>query len=149
MASARQALIERFIDTARQFAKTVMAGKELCFKHFNLHPAQARVLTFVMHRQPVSIKDIAAAMGTTSSAATQIVESVVNSGYLRRMRGTHDRRKVEIVLSAKGTAKFTKFRKDHAARTRKVLRVLSNRELAALIAIQEKIIRHALQESRP
>lgn len=143
MASPRQALIESFIDTTRQFNKAVMAGKELCFRHFNLHPAQARMLTFVMHQQPVSIKQIAAAMGTTSSAATQLVESVVKTGYLRRTRSTADRRTVDVVLSAKGTAKFAHFRKDHVTRMRTVLNVLSDRELTQLIAIQKRIVAHA------
>ncbi len=119
------------------------AGKERCFREFHLHPAQVRILYFVKHRGSVTVKDIADVMGATSSAATQLVESMVKVGFLERKHDARDRRKVHVGLSDKGKAKFQKFRKDHLAWVRKLLSPLSDRELEQLIAIQKKVMRKA------
>lgn len=115
------------------------AGKEQCFKRFNLHPAQVRVLYFVKHHQSVTVKEIAEIIGASSSAATQLVESVVKAGYLERTPDQHDRRQVHISLSAKGREKFDEFRKDHLARMATLLSPLSDRELTELVSIQRKV----------
>jgi len=114
-------------------------GREQCFRQFKLHPAQVRVLYFVKHHQPVTVKHIAEVMKTSASAATQIVDGIVKAGYVERQSDDQDRRKAHIFLSAKGKAKFAKFRKDHLERMAELLSPLSNRELEQLITIQRKI----------
>ena len=139
MANSRQVLIEEFLESARHIGKIMQAGRGRCFTEFNLHPAQIGLLHFVKHRGSTTMKDIAEAMGTTPSAATQLIEGIVKTGYLVRKRDPHDRRIVHLKLSAKGTDKFEKFRKDHFVIMRKLLSPLSDRELATLIAIQKKM----------
>ncbi len=140
MSLLRRALIEQFLEAARALGKTMWAGKEACFREFKLHPAQVRLLYFVKHCGPVTVKDIAKVMGATSSAATQLVENSVKIGYLEREHDAKDRRKVHIRLSDQGHAKFEKFRKDHLAWVRKLLAPLSDRELEQLISIQKKVM---------
>ncbi|MFH0829053.1 MAG: MarR family winged helix-turn-helix transcriptional regulator [Candidatus Kerfeldbacteria bacterium] len=135
----RRSLIEGFIESTKAISNLIMAGKQTCYKHFNLHPAQARVLYYVIHNQPVTVKSIAAAMETTSSAATQIIDSIVRAGYLVRSKDRIDRRKVIVTLSAKGKAKFVRFRNDHLTRITAQLRSVGDRELKQVIALQRKV----------
>ncbi|MBI4426545.1 MAG: MarR family transcriptional regulator [Candidatus Kerfeldbacteria bacterium] len=140
MPPQRHALTEQFLESARALGRAMWAGKERCFREFKLHPAQVRILYFVKHHGPVTVKDMAQVMGTTSSAATQLIDGVVRAGYLERVEDSRDRRKVQIQLSAKGRAKFAKFRKDHLAWVAKLLSPLTDRELEQLIAIQKKVM---------
>jgi DNA-binding MarR family transcriptional regulator len=52
--------------------------------------------------QPTTAKDLAALMGTTKQAASQLIDVMVASGYVRRSVGTSDARRRDIVLSARG-----------------------------------------------
>lgn len=139
----RQALIERLLESSRSFGRMMWAGRQGCFKRFNLHPAQVRILYFVQHRGSVTMKEIAESMDATGGAATQLVEGVVRAGLLERSVEREDRRKVHIVLSHKGEKKFAQFRKDHLAWVAKLLSPLSDRELEQLIAVQKKVMARA------
>lgn len=139
MSPTRNHLIEQFLESARALGKAMWVGREQCFRQFKLHPAQVRVLYFIKHHQPVTIKQIAEVMKTTPSAATQLTDGIVKAGYIQRQRHASDRRKVSAVLSKKGEEKFAQFRKDHLKRMTELLSPLSDRELTQLITIQKKV----------
>lgn len=139
MTSHRRSLIESLLETMKDASRAVSAGREQCFKHFKLHSAQVRVLHYIMQNQPVAVKDIAQSMGTTSSASTQMVDAIVRAGYLSRTRDPHDRRRVVVRLSAKGTAKFRSFRADHLRRVTTTVGRLSDREISSLVALLRKV----------
>ncbi len=141
MTRRRRLLIESLLDTMKDASRAVSAGREQCFKHFKLHPAQVRVLHYVMQNQPVAVKDIAQSMGTTSSASTQVVDAIVDAGYLTRTSDPSDRRRVVVRLSAKGTSKFRSFRADHLRRVTATIAPLSDRDIASLITLLGKVTR--------
>jgi DNA-binding MarR family transcriptional regulator len=60
---------------------------------------QIIILSFVKENEGISLKKLASAMGITSSAATQQVNSLVKKGYLIREESNVDRRLVKIRLS--------------------------------------------------
>src|ERR1035437_6017857 len=64
-------------------------------------PSQLEVLMFVEQYGESTVKDVAKALGITSSAATQLIDGLVASGYLIRKTSTLDRRIVKLTLSKK------------------------------------------------
>jgi DNA-binding MarR family transcriptional regulator len=52
----------------------------------------------------VGISEMSAHMGTTDAAASQLIDRMVNQGLVERKECPADRRKKEVVLSAKGRA---------------------------------------------
>ena len=139
MPKNRKALVEAFIDSVRDLHRAMWQRQDASLKHFNLQPAQVRVLFFVRHRQPVGAKDIAHVFGVTPSAATQLVDSLVRKGYLRRVPDPDDRRKLRLELSKKSRERFDRFRTEHFAIAKKVLAPLGDADLTTLIRIQRKI----------
>lgn len=63
--------------------------------------AQERVLTFVFHHSPegVKLKDIAKAVKLSPGAVSQIIESLVQGGFLERTSDPHDRRAINIQIT--------------------------------------------------
>jgi DNA-binding MarR family transcriptional regulator len=52
----------------------------------------------------VGISEMSAHMGTTDAAASQLIDRLVNQGFVERNESTSDRRKKEVILTAKGRA---------------------------------------------
>src|SRR3990167_3662375 len=56
------------------------------------------VLTVIEHFKKTNIKYIAEAMEMSSSAATQLVDGLVQNGYVTRLEDPNDRRSVQIEI---------------------------------------------------
>lgn len=102
---------------------------------------QTELMYLLTKEKELSIKEIAAAMYITSSAATQMVENLVVQGLVQRADHPKDRRIVRVLLTPKGKAQFAIFRKTHLNRIDGLLKTLSNDELKFMISIRKKIIR--------
>lgn len=103
-------------------------------------PAQWGVVMFIRNRTTCTVKDIAQTFSITSSAATQLVDGLVKSGYVKRQTDAKDRRAVALTLS--------KTMRDHVAAmkrmaTREFMRlfkVLSEKEFNQYCALSRKIV---------
>lgn len=67
----------------------------------DVRPAYGFVLLAV-RAGPTSAKDVAAIMGTTKQAASQLVDAMQGAGYLTRVSSTRDGRVRELVLAERG-----------------------------------------------
>lgn len=127
--------------------KAMGTRKDLFLKKFGLTVPQMHILYAIAQGKPLTVKDVASRMGITSSAATQIIEGLVNSNYLERKNDDPDRRVVHIQFSQAGRLKFEKFRGDHLQRIGKLFESLTDLELDLLIEIPQKILLHADQSN--
>jgi MarR family transcriptional regulator, 2-MHQ and catechol-resistance regulon repressor len=139
VAITRHQRIDQILDATRAVNRAIWGNSEAIFKKYKLHPAQARVLHCVMHCPIATVSAIANAMHTTSSAATQLIESLAQAGFIVRSADARDRRKVHLQLSAKGRTAFTQFHRDLQRRAAKLLAALSTAELKQLFSILNKV----------
>jgi DNA-binding MarR family transcriptional regulator len=101
--------------------------------------AQIGVLFAVWHHGLISIKELAQRFNMTSSAATQLVNGLVKEELLTRTEDKQDRRKIGVSLTAKGKTSLEEQKKKRCQMMEKVLSPLSDKELAQLQTISEKI----------
>src|SRR5262245_52124780 len=97
----RQKLIEEILHSFHAIrnitkAKAVGLGHQKFIAH-----SRWFVLMMIEHFKKRSIKDIANEMEISSSAATQLVDILVQAGFVIRGEDAKDRRLVELRLSAK------------------------------------------------
>ncbi|MFF1905680.1 MarR family winged helix-turn-helix transcriptional regulator [Kitasatospora sp. NPDC058218] len=62
----------------------------------------ARALRVLADEGPIPVSRLAAGAETTAAAATQLVNGLVEAGYVTRERPAHDRRSVLVTLTAAG-----------------------------------------------
>jgi DNA-binding MarR family transcriptional regulator len=136
---SRHQLIDQILDSTRAINRAIWGNSETIFKKYHLHPAQARVLHCIMHCKMATVSVIASAMHTTSSAATQLIESLVQAGFIVRSVDASDRRKVHLNLSTKGRTAFEQFHRDLQQRVARLLSALSTAELNQLFRILKKV----------
>ena len=106
----------------------------------HITPSQWRVLLLVMKGDEHTVKDIAKTMGVSSSAATQLVDGLVASGYVIKKEDKNDRRKVSLTLSKTIKDHVMKMKKRAMVCFLKTFEVLNDKEFAQYIALNKKLV---------
>jgi len=141
----RKEKIQNLFEGLMALKKVIGTRRERFLKQTDLSSQQMHILYMLAHEDRLTVKDVAAMMGITSSAATQIIEGLVKSGYVERIRDNEDRRVVHLQFSAQGKTNFENFKKAHMERIGLAFEVLTDQELELLINIPTKILAHANQ----
>lgn len=144
MADSRKELVQQFFETLSATHRLLGNGhgsygaEERGAKE--RRKPQTELLYILSRAKEMTIKQIAAAMYITSSAATQMVETLVKEGLLQRSDDPKDRRVVIVRLTSQGKTHFNNFKKSHLSQIDQALRKLSNEDLKQAIRIRRKII---------
>ena len=93
-----------------------------------------------MEKKGAGIKEIAEKLEMTSSAATQLVDGLVENGYLIRKNNTIDRRAILLEISPKHRKKMNNIKEKAIERFTVLFKTLNDKELATYAALQKKII---------
>ncbi len=102
--------------------------------------SQWAVLGVVMEKKEVGVKEIAATLGITSSAATQLVDTLVENNYLIREADKNDRRALKITISDKYKLKMKKMKQQAIERFTDIFTALDDKELALYAKLNNKIL---------
>ena len=97
----RNNTIEDIFENIHIIRQKIANEMNLPIEKMPLTYSQLQVLNHVRKNKSINIKDLAGLLDITSSAATQIVDGLVNKGLLSRKRSRTDRRVLEIGLSSK------------------------------------------------
>src|SRR5665213_934079 len=103
-------------------------------------PSQWGVLTLIELHGKSTVKEVSSALNITSSAATQLVDPLVKSGYLMRKTSTEDRRNVILTLSTKSKKQVDGMKKHALQRFLKVFKVFTDKEFNLYVALNKKLI---------
>ncbi len=107
-------------------------------KH-HITPSQWAVLAIVTKKEDISIKELGKCLGITSSAATQLVDELVNKEYLVRENNTRDRRALSLRLSDQHKKRMADMKARNLQRFTAMFNVLTDKELAQYAALSKKI----------
>lgn len=95
----RNNIIKNIFENLYIIRQKIASDMNLPLNEMPLTNSQWQVLNHVIKNKSINIKDLAGLLDITSSAATQIVDGLVNKGLLIRKRSIKDRRVLEITLS--------------------------------------------------
>ncbi len=68
----------------------------------NLSYSQFFLLTYLTSEEYLTMTDIAKKMGHSTAAATGLIDRIEKLGYVERMHGSDDRRKILVRITSKG-----------------------------------------------
>ncbi len=105
-----------------------------------LTSGQLGLLFAIKHHGPISAQDLAARLSLTPGAVSQLVESLVESGYLTRTPRFDDRRIFDLTLSENGSEKVASIEKERHAIINQATSDLSEAELTQLVNAMQKIL---------
>ncbi len=137
----RQKAIENILNNF-QVIKNKMYFKFISEGAHHITHSQWFVLSIVEKTDKASVKDIAKILGITQSAATQLVNGLVDNKYVARTTNKKDRRETDLCISKKGKKQLILMKKKQVATAADFFKVLSEKELRQYLAIQNKILKH-------
>lgn len=105
-------------------------------------PSEGHLLYMIAEAQPVSLKKLADSMHLTPGAITQLVDSLVEAGFVLRASDKHDRRVTVVSMTPEGARKFAAMRQYKEEVFAKFIGELSDKELAAFVNIQRKMLQY-------
>ncbi len=137
----RKKIIEELLHNLHAMRRKIMVGY-IEKKGLTITPSQGFVLRFVAEHSLTNVKTIARALQITSSAATQLIDGLVENGYLIRTDNHIDRRSISLSLSPKAKKIFKGFRDQALEKMIEVFDALNDEELEQYAALNKKIVQH-------
>ncbi len=112
-------------------------------KNAAITPSQGFVLRFVARCGSANVKTIAQALHISSSAATQLVDGLVDKGYVTRTEDPADSRVTVLSISAKAKETFKKFKEESLRSMAQMFDALTDEELAQYAELNRKLMEFA------
>lgn len=136
------------------FATTAMTQRLMhtyihrTFDELGVAPSQLHLLQLIEHTQPANLKQLADAMRVTPGAITQLVDSLVTTGYLDRNPDAHDRRSSVVTLTDAGQEKIRKLTRHKQELLANVAADLDDDELQIFLRVQQKMLAYLEAQCR-
>jgi DNA-binding MarR family transcriptional regulator len=90
---------------------------------------------------PMTMHQLGEALGVPLSTATHIVDSFVESGYIKRLPDPEDRRIVRVALTAPGKKLYATFNEFFNQRVEEFLHHFTLQERESIIALTQKAVK--------
>lgn len=138
----RTELIEAIFASMQSLHRNGISKFHALIGQHDITPSQLELL-FVVQAQPViNVKDLAAKMQLTPGGITQLVEGLVQNGYVHREQAPNDRRVTNIIISREGSQKLADLQLHRLNIMRKIMQSLTTEELQVMLRVQEKMLEH-------
>ena len=136
----RKKLIEE-IEASFYAIKNKMRAKIARGRHKDcVTHSQFFVLTMIERRRDIGIRAISKNFNISSSAATQLVDGLVENGYVVRKAGLKERRVLRLELSPKGRKRITDLKNKRAKIIAALFDALNDEELKIYLRLHKKIL---------
>lgn len=135
----RVKLIEKLIESIHAIRNKMFTDMHLYCGVMQITHSQWIVLKLIKKNKTISIKELAGLLGTTSSATTQIVNSLVNKELLFRKRNPDDRRVLKVALTEKSSAQFDSMKSKSFSTLSSLFDVLDDDELLKYCELSNRI----------
>jgi MarR family 2-MHQ and catechol resistance regulon transcriptional repressor len=120
-------------------SRAVLSRVEPRLAAHGLTPTQLGVLEAVLHKGPLTQRDLGRKVLTSAGNMTDVIDKLEARGLVQRMRCPEDRRSVRVVLTACGRQLIEELFPRHAADIEAAMSGLDPAELAQLAALLRKL----------
>ncbi len=130
---------ERLADIFTVLQRCFMLNLSKELSRGNISFPQYFLLGYLAHCDHLTMSKIAETMGHTTAAATGLVDRLERLGYVKRVHGSEDRRKIMVRITANGGALVGRVRADMVVNLTKLMTLLTPAEQSMWLQIYEKI----------
>jgi len=142
----RKQKVKELLDNLQSLKRIIAFHVPESVKMPRITPSQWGVLMFIEQQGKSTVKDVAKMFGITSSAATQLIDGLVISGYVVRKTFEKDKRMVILTLSRKTLTQVDKMKKEGLRKFLELFKILSDKEFNQYILLNRKIVDKLLKK---
>ncbi len=137
--------LDKIITLTSQIRKLMLQQSKVSFEEKVATMLQMQALTFLAGQPKTKMSEIASHLQTSFSSATQIIERMVQAGFITRVNDDNDRRVVQLSVTSAGVNQLKELKKAKKEQMKKLLAKVDANDMKELIRIQEKMLQ-SLQE---
>ena len=105
----------------------------------NFKPWEIMTLMGLENHHTLRMKDIATMVGLAPSTITQMMDSLVERGYIERVPSDHDRRSINLVLTVSGTAIAQALKREAERTFERITEEIGEAETLQLLTLIKKV----------
>ena len=136
----RKHQIEQLMERLHSLKRLMIPDIQTTAGEECLAPSQWLALHIISRQEGIGIKELAAQLGTTSSAATQLVDGLVKKGLLDRQPSTDDRRALRLSLPDAARQQIETMKEQRLDHLCTLFSALDDAEFQALLSLLSKVI---------
>jgi len=135
----RQKIIEEIITNFQAIRRKIMT-ESLCLSNkYHITNSQRELFNIIVQHDGIKMMEISKLLGISNSATTQLVDGLVNNGYLIRESDSEDRRALKIKLSDKSKKNIREIRTQGFKKISDIFEILNDDELSKFCEFNKKI----------
>lgn len=134
----REKYIVEIVEALRH-SQRATCGKISCLPGAAITPAQWGLLSLVAGGRGASVKELSTTMRVSRSAVTQLVNELVNKGYVRRTTSKSDKRAILISPTPKCDRVISDLQRSFYQQCSRLFSALSDNELRTLRRLHQKV----------
>lgn len=134
----REELIQQVIEDASRLKRVALADRSHLM-HLQLSMAQLELTHLICFHDKLSGKHASQILGVSTSAVSQLADSLQTEGYIKRVADPKDRRLNYMALTPKAQKTIESLRKGGAGGFRSALEGLDKKDLLELSRIYKKM----------
>jgi DNA-binding MarR family transcriptional regulator len=148
MSTDRDELLAEMAQVSREGASRALMLHQAVADRFGLGPSDIKCLDLVRDEPGLTAGRVAEVTGLSASAVTSVLDRLERAGFIERVRGTGDRRKVHVRSTGRHEAAVGEAFAEVAAGFGETAARYSDEQLRAYVAIQGEFNRTALDLTR-
>ncbi|MDD3677925.1 MAG: MarR family transcriptional regulator [Dehalococcoidales bacterium] len=126
-------LIQKAVGFQKEINRLIMGYRTEKWLALNVTITQLKSLIYIYNKGKASFKDLAGALNVSPPVVTGIVDRLSSQHIIKRIDNTGDRRIQWLTITEKGKQLLSDIRQDSSDEMVKMLEVLSEEDIAALV----------------
>src|SRR5215469_8792940 len=128
----RESLIEAVLQASRESSTLAVFFHARMAERVGLGATEEKTLALLSQLGPLTAGEIASHTGLTTPSVTGLIDRLESKGMVRRVRDSHDRRRVFVEPNQKRLAELDRLFSSVQEAFRKVLDIYSDEQLATI-----------------
>ncbi len=138
---------EKLAETLIQLGRFMMHFQQNTEKDHSSTMLQTFVLHFIQSNPNISIKDLVKILNISKSSATQLIERLVKSGFVKRDYDKEDRRIIHLKITSKGETELVILKKKKIDKIKHLFSKVPPEDIKELIRIHTNLLMQIKKEN--
>lgn len=140
MNAGREDLLTTVVEKMHSTVRGMLLANQFPIANATVGGQQVRILFYLARNHGgVSVKELAEKLNVTSGAVTQFIDALVEKNLVKREEDLNDRRLLRMRLTKQAKREFPDFIRAYFATVSRAFNSLSDKELATLLELLNKI----------
>lgn len=137
---SKQQYIDELFQSMNQLRKLFKSQTQESHEDKVATMMQYSTLAFLKQHKNVPMREVASEFSLSKSSATQLVERLVNAGFVNRINDQDDRRIVRLTITSEGEQHLRDMKKRFRNKMEKILSKIPEQDLKELVRIHTELI---------